>query len=189
MAQRKRLGIRFNFSYITSTGAAIYFQNIIRSLDILSDEKKPEVYVFVSPDAPFDDIRSINYPYMTIFPIRYLPVWKRVINRLYRSLTKGKKFNLLNASTYLGGPNGQYSSRRCRSQGWPSHQERRTRKLRGPRWSRPHNGGYFQGSPAPLSSPRPRQQTRHSPGPPFRYGSRPVWPSFDRLQESPHRRH
>ena len=104
MAQRKRLGIRFNFSYTTSTGAAIYFQNIIRSLDILPDERKPQVYVFVSPDAPIDDIRSINYPYMTISPIRYLPIWKRAINRIYRSLSKGKNFNLINARTYYSEP-------------------------------------------------------------------------------------
>ena len=104
MVKRKRLGIRFDFSYTTATGAAIFFQNIIRSLNILPDEKKPDVYVFVSPDAPVDDIRAIDYPYLDILPIKYLPIWKRVINRTYRILSTGSKFNLFNPKTYTGEP-------------------------------------------------------------------------------------
>lgn len=104
MVKRKRLGIRFDFSYTTATGAAIFFQNIIRTLNILPDEKKPEVYVFVSPDAPLNDISAIDYPYLNISPIRYLPLWKRMINRVYRKLSQGSRFNFFNAKTYSGEP-------------------------------------------------------------------------------------
>lgn len=104
MAKRKRLGIRFDFSYNTSTGAAIFFQNIIKALCILPDEKKPEVIVFVSPDAPVDDIRNIVYPFLKVLPIKYLPVWQRAINRLYRKISTGKRFNLFNAKTYQEEP-------------------------------------------------------------------------------------
>ena len=104
MVKRKRLGIRFDFSYTTATGAAIFFQNIIRTLSILPDEKKPEVYVFVSPDAPVNDIRSIDYPYLNILPIKYLPQWKCGINRIYRMLTSGPKFNFFNPKTFEGEP-------------------------------------------------------------------------------------
>jgi glycosyltransferase involved in cell wall biosynthesis len=104
MVKRKRLGIRFDFSYTTATGAAIFFQNIIRTLAILPDEKKPEVYVFVSPDAPVNDIRAIDYPYLNVLPIKYLPQWKRAINRIYRKLSAGPKFSFFTPKTFCGEP-------------------------------------------------------------------------------------
>ncbi len=104
MVKRKRLGIRFDIAYATATGAVIYFMNIINALSNLPDEDKPEVFAFVSPDAPIEMIKKIDYPYLQIVPIKYLPVWARAINRIYRTIINGPKFNLLNAKTYRGKP-------------------------------------------------------------------------------------
>jgi len=104
MVKRKRLGIRFDIAYHTATGAVIYFMNIINALRVLPDEEKPEVYAFVSLDAPIDLIKKIDYPYLKILPIQYLPKWKRAINRIYRNIVNGRKFNLFNAKTYVGEP-------------------------------------------------------------------------------------
>ena len=102
MVKRKRLGIRFDISYKTATGAVIYFMNIINALRVLPDDEKPEVYAFVSPDAPVEMIREIDYPYLTILPIKYPPLWQRALNRIYRKIVNGKKFNLFTAPTYTG---------------------------------------------------------------------------------------
>ena len=104
MVERKRLGIRFDIAYATATGAVIYFMNIINALNDLPDEEKPEVFAFVSPEAPLSLIEKIDYPYLKILPIKFLPVWARAINRIYRNITSGNKFNLLNAKTYRGAP-------------------------------------------------------------------------------------
>jgi len=104
MVKRKRLGIRFDIAYKTATGAVIYFMNIINALQVLPDEEKPEVFAFLSPDAPHDLIKAIDYPYLNILPIKYLPKWQRAINRIYRKVVNGKKFNLFNAKTYTGEP-------------------------------------------------------------------------------------
>lgn len=104
MVKRKRLGIRFDISYKTATGAVIYFMNTINALRVLPDEEKPEVYAFVSPDAPVDMIREIDYPYLTVLPIKYPPLWQRAVNRIYRKIVNGKKFNLFTAKTYTGEP-------------------------------------------------------------------------------------
>ena len=104
MVERKRLGIRFDIAYATATGAVIYFMNIINALNDLPDEEKPEVFAFVSPKAPLNLIEKIDYPYLQILPIKYLPIWARAINRIYRNITNGEKFNLLNAKTYRGTP-------------------------------------------------------------------------------------
>ena len=102
MVKRKRLGIRFDISYKAATGAVIYFMNIINALRVLPDDEKPMVYAFVSPDAPVDMIKAIDYPYLTVLPIKYPPLWQRAVNRLYRKIVNGKKFNLFTAKTYTG---------------------------------------------------------------------------------------
>jgi len=104
MAKRKRLGVRFDIAYNKATGAVIYFMNIINALQVLPDEEKPEVYAFLSADAPHDLIKAIDYPYLHILPIKYLPKWQRAINRIYRKVVNGKKFNFFNAKTYTGEP-------------------------------------------------------------------------------------
>lgn len=104
MVKRKRLGIRFDISYSTATGAVIYFMNIINSLRALPDDEQPEVYAFVSPSAPADMIRALAYPHLKVLPILYLPKWKRALNRIYRTIVNGKKFNLMNAKTHDGEP-------------------------------------------------------------------------------------
>lgn len=104
MVKRQRLGIRFDIAYDKATGAVIYFMNIIHALKDLPDEKKPEIYAFVSPDAPIDMIKAIDYPYLQVLPIKYLPKWLRAINRIYRTIINGKKFNLINAKTYIDEP-------------------------------------------------------------------------------------
>ena len=73
--------------------------NIINALKVLPDEKKPELYIFYLPFAPLEDIQAIEYPYLTLLPIKLLPLPLRMINRLYRKFFISRRFNLFNAST------------------------------------------------------------------------------------------
>lgn len=60
--RRLKLGIIFNFNPIWM-GGIIYILNLIRTLDFLDDNEKPEILLFYRPDLkPF--AYKINYPYM-----------------------------------------------------------------------------------------------------------------------------
>ncbi len=78
--------------------------NIINALKVLPDEEQPEVLAFVSPDGPADMLKAMDYPYLKVLPIKYLPKWQRAINRMYRIIINGARFNLINAKTYTGEP-------------------------------------------------------------------------------------
>ncbi len=60
--KRKRVGILYHFS-TKWMGGVIYIVNLIKALDFLPDEDKPEIYLFYKPDLQrFVD--ELNYPYL-----------------------------------------------------------------------------------------------------------------------------
>jgi glycosyltransferase involved in cell wall biosynthesis len=60
--KRLKLGILFNFSS-QWMGGVIYIINIVKTLDYLDDEEKPEIYLFYRPDLK-KFINDFNYPYL-----------------------------------------------------------------------------------------------------------------------------
>lgn len=62
MTRRVKLGIVFNFNPIWM-GGIIYILNLIRTLDFLEEDEKPEIFLFYRPDLKsFAD--KIKYPYL-----------------------------------------------------------------------------------------------------------------------------
>ncbi len=69
---RLRLGIIFNFNPVWM-GGIIYILNLIRTLNFLGDEEKPEVYLFYRDDLKtFAD--RIDYPRLHLIKWSYPPV-------------------------------------------------------------------------------------------------------------------
>ena len=60
--KRIKLGIIFNFNP-SWMGGIIYILNLIKTLDFLDNDEKPEIYLFYRPDLKkFAD--QIKYPYL-----------------------------------------------------------------------------------------------------------------------------
>ncbi len=77
MATRHKLGVLFYFD-TSWMGGIIYIQNLIRTLDYLEDEKKPEILLFYRPGLK-KFAEEIDYPYITKIEYNFLPIWKRYV--------------------------------------------------------------------------------------------------------------
>lgn len=77
MATRHKLGVLFYFD-TSWMGGIIYIQNLIRTLDYLEDEKKPEILLFYRPGLK-KFAEEIEYPYLTKIEYSFLPIWKRYV--------------------------------------------------------------------------------------------------------------
>lgn len=73
MANRKRIGIIFNFNKIW-LGGAYYVQNIMKSLDYLEDSEKPEIIIFYKKELS-RFVENINYPYLKIVPWKFSSIY------------------------------------------------------------------------------------------------------------------
>jgi glycosyltransferase involved in cell wall biosynthesis len=62
--KRVRLGILFNFSP-QWMGGIIYVINLVKTLNLLSDEEKPEIILFYQPELS-KFLEEFRYPYLTI---------------------------------------------------------------------------------------------------------------------------
>lgn len=93
---RNQVGFLFLSSYKNWAGGVIYILNLIRALNHLSDDKKPEIVIFYVPDSPIQDALAINYPYFKIHPLAAPSLYNRAILKLHALLTgKSKYFNIL----------------------------------------------------------------------------------------------
>ena len=75
MADTKRLnlGIVLNFN-ASWTGGTIYILNVIKTLDFLEDEEKPEILLFYRPDLE-KFVKEINYPYFKSIPWNFPSIY------------------------------------------------------------------------------------------------------------------
>ncbi|PQJ73326.1 glycosyltransferase [Polaribacter butkevichii] len=64
MAQRIKVGIIYSYNE-NWIGGTYYYQNLIQSLNLLSDNKKPELVILSSNTTSFDSIKTLNYPFVT----------------------------------------------------------------------------------------------------------------------------
>lgn len=80
MAERKRIGIMFNFSP-KWMGGVVYVLNIVKVLNFLEDAEKPMVYLFYNPNLRrFVD--EIDYPYIEKIVWPYPSVYKNFLKSL-----------------------------------------------------------------------------------------------------------
>jgi glycosyltransferase involved in cell wall biosynthesis len=79
---RKNIGFLFLYSYKEWTGGIIYIMNIISALKTLDDHEKPEITILFTSRSPLDDLKAINYPYITYTPIDDNSLVKKILNRL-----------------------------------------------------------------------------------------------------------
>ena len=64
MAKRIRVGITYSYDE-NWIGGTYYYQNLIRSLNLLPNKEKPHVVILSNSTASFDSIRELNYPFIT----------------------------------------------------------------------------------------------------------------------------
>lgn len=88
MAQRKRIGIFFNSGYDFSMALVIYHLNIIRILNTLTDNIKPELIVIHNDSTPLNEIIGLNYPYLSFHKYTFLKysLFQRIINKAWRTI-------------------------------------------------------------------------------------------------------
>jgi hypothetical protein len=72
--KRLKLGIIFNFRS-SWMGGIVYIVNLIKTIDFLNDEDKPEIILFYRFDLR-KFIDEINYPYFKAVEWRFPPVYK-----------------------------------------------------------------------------------------------------------------
>lgn len=72
--KRIRLGILFNFNPVWM-GGIIYILNLIRTLDFLDDDEKPEILLICRPDL-LSFAEQIQYPYLQTIKWNFPPVMK-----------------------------------------------------------------------------------------------------------------
>ena len=73
-SSRFRIGIVFNFTQ-GWLGGVYYYQNIIKALDFLPDEEKPEILIFYNKDYA-EHLQGIQYPYLKLIPWQFISVYR-----------------------------------------------------------------------------------------------------------------
>jgi len=97
MGKRIKLGIIYSYDE-NWIGGTYYYQNLIRSLKLLSDEKRPHL-IIIGNKQSFETVANLEYPYLSayLFPsdekIIYTNLIDRIKNYLSSFLTKSKKNN------------------------------------------------------------------------------------------------
>jgi glycosyltransferase involved in cell wall biosynthesis len=94
MAKRKRINLiyRYNDNWM---GGTYYIINIVKSLQLLDEDEKPELVILHSPGAPLGLIEEVKYPYLTYreVPLR-INNFKRLINKVFYYINGVRVFNL-----------------------------------------------------------------------------------------------
>ncbi len=85
MVKRKRIGLFFE-SYNTLPAYVIYITNIVKTLTLVSEEKKPVLIILHRFDSPIAELKKINYPYIEFYELQniYKNPIKRLINKISR---------------------------------------------------------------------------------------------------------
>jgi glycosyltransferase involved in cell wall biosynthesis len=71
---RFRIGIIFNFTK-GWLGGFYYYLNIIKALDFLEDNEKPELFIFYNKDYS-EYLNEIRYPYLQLIPWNFVGVYE-----------------------------------------------------------------------------------------------------------------
>ena len=86
MAKRIKVGIIYSYDE-NWIGGTYYYQNLIQSLNLLPDLKKPHLFILSSNVASFDSIKELNYPFITYkVLINTSTFFEKFINKIIRKL-------------------------------------------------------------------------------------------------------
>jgi glycosyltransferase involved in cell wall biosynthesis len=94
MAERKHITLvyQYNDDWI---GGTYYIQNIIKALNLLADDTKPELLVLHDLNSSVEVIKDFGYPYISFLPISFkLELYKKLLNKFSRFLIGKKMFKL-----------------------------------------------------------------------------------------------
>jgi len=82
MAERKQIALIYDYD-LNWIGGTYYILNIIRALNFLPDEEKPQLTIFYDRFSSLVDIKKIDYPYITFISIKYrLSHLAKIINKI-----------------------------------------------------------------------------------------------------------
>ena len=86
MAQRIKVGIIYSYDE-NWIGGTYYYQNLIQSLKLLPDTRKPHLVILSNGMSSFDSIKAFNYPFITYKDLNItLSFFKKSRNKIIRRL-------------------------------------------------------------------------------------------------------
>lgn len=86
MAKRIKVGIIYSYDE-NWIGGTYYYQNLIQSLNLLPDSRKPELVILSNSIASFDSIKALNYPFITYKDLNTtLSFFEKYRNKIIRRL-------------------------------------------------------------------------------------------------------
>ena len=91
MVKRKKIGLVFSFDNKTNSGIVNYLFSLIKALNTLADERKPELIIFYSNGSPIEMIKNENYPFISFHTnVNAWPndFFSGIVNRVSRKLLK-----------------------------------------------------------------------------------------------------
>lgn len=96
MAKRTRIGIYYSYDD-NWIGGTYYYQNLIKSLNLLRNEDKPHIVIIAKEDESFKSIKEINYPYLSYKNINKTSLLNKISSTLKRKiLSKNKTIKTIN---------------------------------------------------------------------------------------------
>lgn len=86
MAERIKVGIIYSYDE-NWIGGTYYYQNLIQSLNLLPDTRKPHLIILSNSIASFDSIKELNYPFITYKELNTtLTFFEKYRNKILRKL-------------------------------------------------------------------------------------------------------
>lgn len=86
MGKRVKVGIIYSYDE-NWIGGTYYYQNLIQSLNLLPDNKKPHLVILSNNVSSFDSIKEINYPFITYTELNNKTTFfEKYRNKLIRKL-------------------------------------------------------------------------------------------------------
>ena len=99
MAQRKRIGLLFE-SYSTLPAYVIYIINMVRTLNLVDEERKPHLVILHRKDSPIEELKKLKYPYLEFYELQniYSNPFKRIINKISRTILQRNLFSFIDST-------------------------------------------------------------------------------------------
>jgi len=86
MAKRIKIGIIYSYDE-NWIGGTYYYQNLIQSLNLLPENRKPHLVILSNSVTSFDSIKELNYPFITYIDLNnILSFFERYRNKIIKKL-------------------------------------------------------------------------------------------------------
>jgi glycosyltransferase involved in cell wall biosynthesis len=89
MAKRIKVGIVYSYDE-DWIGGTYYYQNLIQSLNLLPDARKPHLVILSNTIASFSSIKALNYPFITYKKLNTLSFFEKYRNKIISKLFSKK---------------------------------------------------------------------------------------------------